>query len=102
MDLVRLKETTINLKTLLEELAPDDPLVSAVLRELTPLFKDIESGKVQQALAWESVPAGGAFHHESPLQLNDRLCEAYAAFRVAASGGIPEHLLKIIRSLDNN
>lgn len=101
MDLVKVKEATANLKAQLENLAGEDDLAAGVLRALTPLFNDIERGKLQAPVSWESVPAQGAFHHESPLRLNDKLYDAYAVFHVQVSGGIPEDLLKIIRSLDN-
>ncbi len=101
MDLVKLKEATVNLKNKLVELAGGDDLAAAVLVQLTPLFNDIENDRLKTPIPRELVPGRGAFHHESPLQLNSKLYGAYAVFRVEVSGGIPEDLLKIIRSLDN-
>ena len=94
MDQQRLQTLATELEQLLARLAPADAEVDDLRGALEPLLALAGSGALSAPLAWGDIP-GGRYFTEGSLRRYPALEQAFARFRIEATGGESPALRKL-------
>jgi hypothetical protein len=94
MDQSRLQACTAELEQLLARLAPVDAEVDDLRSAVEPLLALAGSGALSAPLAWGDIP-GGRYFTEGSLRRYPALEQAFARFRIEATGGESPALRKL-------
>ncbi|MCX7291441.1 hypothetical protein [Janthinobacterium sp.] len=94
MDQLRLQALAAELEQLLARLAPADGEVAGLRSALAPLLAQAAAGALSAPVAWGDIP-GGPYFTEGGLRRYPALEQAFARFRVAATGGESAALRKL-------
>ncbi|APA67643.1 MULTISPECIES: hypothetical protein [unclassified Janthinobacterium] len=94
MDQSRLQVLAAELDQLLARLAPADAEVEALRAALAPLLAQALAGSLATPLEWGEIP-GGRWFSEGGLRRYADLEQAFARFRIAATGGESPALRKL-------
>ncbi|MDO8048790.1 hypothetical protein O3301_09955 [Janthinobacterium sp. SUN211] len=86
MDQPRLQAHAAELEQLLTRLAPADGEVADLRSALEPLLALAGSGALTAPLPWGDIP-GGRYFTEGGLRRYPELEQAFARFRIEATGG---------------
>ncbi|CAM2919459.1 hypothetical protein O3297_13045 [Janthinobacterium sp. SUN128] len=94
MDQQRLQAHAAELEQLLARLAPADGEVADLRSALEPLLALAGSGALSAPLPWGDIP-GGRYFTEGGLRQYPELEQAFARFRIEATGGESPALRKL-------
>ncbi|MGF6214651.1 hypothetical protein ABIE30_000165 [Janthinobacterium lividum] len=94
MDQQRLQAHAAELEQLLARLAPTDGEVADLRSALEPLLALAGSGALSAPLPWGDIP-GGRYFTEGGLRQYPELEQAFARFRIEATGGESPALRKL-------
>ncbi len=94
MDQQRLQAHAAELEQLLARLAPADAEVADLRSALEPLLALAGSGALTAPLPWGDIP-GGRYFTEGGLRQYPELEQAFARFRIEATGGESPALRKL-------
>ena len=94
MDQQRLQALAAELEQLLARLAPADGEVADLRSAVEPLLALAGSGALSAPLAWGDIP-GGRYFTEGSLRCYPALEQAFAHFRIEATGGESPALRKL-------
>ena len=94
MDQSRLQACTAELEQLLARLAPADGEVADLRSAVEPLLALAGSGALSAPLPWGDIP-GGRYFTEGGLRQYPGLEQAFARFRIEATGGESPALRKL-------
>ena len=94
MDQQRLQALAAELEQLLARLAPADAEVADLRSAVEPLLALADSGALSAPLAWGDIP-GGRYFTEGSLRRYPALEQAFARFRIEATGGESPALRKL-------
>ena len=94
MDQSRLQACTAELQQLLARLASADGEVADLRSALEPLLALAGSGALATPLVWGDIP-GGRYFTEGGLRRYADLEQAFARFRIEATGGAAPALRKL-------
>ncbi|MGX9696537.1 hypothetical protein ACWYXK_06075 [Janthinobacterium lividum] len=94
MDQQRLQVHAAELEQLLARLAPTDGEVADLRSALEPLLALAGSGALSASLPWGDIP-GGRYFTEGGLRQYPELEQAFARFRIEATGGESPALRKL-------
>lgn len=94
MDQQRLQALAAELEQLLARLAPVDAEVDDLRSAVEPLLALAGSGALSAPLAWGDIP-GGRYFAEGSLRRYPALEQAFARFRIEATGGESPALRKL-------
>lgn len=94
MDQQRLQALAAELEQLLARLAPADAEVADLRSAVEPLLALVGSGALSAPLAWGDIP-GGRYFTEGSLRRYPALEQAFARFRIEATGGESPALRKL-------
>lgn len=94
MDQQRLQALAAELEQLLARLAPVDAEVDDLRSAVEPLLALAGSGALSAPLAWGDIP-GGRYFTEGSLRRYPALEQAFARFRIEATGGESPALRKL-------
>ncbi|MDO8066073.1 hypothetical protein [Janthinobacterium sp. SUN206] len=94
MDQPRLQAHAAELEQLLTRLAPADGEVADLRSALEPLLALAGSGALTTPLPWGDIP-GGRYFTEGGLRRYPELEQAFARFRIEATGGESPALRKL-------
>jgi len=94
MDQQRLQARAAELEQLLASLAPADGEVADLRSALEPLLALAGSGALAVPLPWGDIP-GGRYFTEGGLRHYPELEQAFARFRIEATGGESPALRKL-------
>lgn len=94
MDQQRLQALAAELEQLLARLAPADAEVDDLRSAVEPLLALAGSGALSAPLAWGDIP-GGRYFTEGSLRRYPALEQAFARFRIEATGGESPALRKL-------
>lgn len=94
MDQQRLQACAAQLQQLLARLAPADVEVADLRGALEPLLALAGSGALAAPLPWGDIP-GGRYFTEGGLRQYAELEQAFARFRIEATGGASPALRKL-------
>ena len=94
MDQQRLQACTAELRQLLARLAGADTEVADLRSALEPLLALAGRGALAAPLAWGDIP-GGRYFTEGGLRQYPELEQAFARFRIEATGGASPALRKL-------
>lgn len=86
MEQSRLQVLAAELEQLLARLAPADVEVADLRGALAPLLAQALAGSLATPLEWGEIP-GGRYFSEGGLRRYSELEQAFARFRIAATGG---------------
>jgi len=94
MEQQRLQALATELEQLLARLAPSDGEVADLRSALEPLLALAGSGALSAPLPWGDIP-GGRYFTEGGLRQYPALEQAFARFRIEATGGESAALRKL-------
>lgn len=94
MDQQRLQALAAELEQLLARLAPADGEVADLRSAVEPLLALAGSGALSAPLPWRDIP-GGRYFTEGGLRQYPGLEQAFARFRIEATGGESPALRKL-------
>ena len=94
MDQQRLQARAAELEQWLARLAPADGEVADLRSALEPLLALAGSGGLSAPLPWGDIP-GGRYFNEGSLRRYAELEQAFARFRIEATGGDSPALRKL-------
>lgn len=94
MDQQRLQALAAELEQLLARLAPADGEVADLRSAVEPLLALVGSGALSAPLPWGDIP-GGRYFTEGGLRQYPGLEQAFARFRIEATGGESPALRKL-------
>lgn len=94
MDIEKLKEKTLKLRSAIDELKAKDPAVTQLDLELSPLMDWAERGQIRTPLEWRDIP-GRYLFTEDGLQQYAELELAFAEFKIELTGGETPTLLRL-------
>ena len=94
MDQQRLQALAVELEQLLARLALADGEVADLRSALEPLLALARSGALSAPLPWGDIP-GGRYFTEGGLRRYPELEQAFARFRIEATGGESPALRKL-------
>ena len=94
MDQQRLQARAAELEQLLARLAPADAEVADLRSAVEPLLALAGSGALSAPLPWGDIP-GGRYFTEGGLRQYPELEQAFARFRIEATGGESPALRKL-------
>ena len=94
MDQQRLQALAAELEQLLARLAPIDGEVADLRSAVEPLLALAGSGALSAPLPWGDIP-GGRYFTEGRLRQYPELEQAFARFRIEATGGESPALRKL-------
>ncbi|OEZ86467.1 hypothetical protein JAB6_16260 [Janthinobacterium sp. HH104] len=94
MDQSRLQACTTELEQLLARLAGADTEVADLRSALEPLLALAGNGGLSAPLPWGDIP-GGRYFNEGSLRCYPELEQAFARFRIEATGGDSPALRKL-------
>ena len=94
MDQQRLQAHVAELEQLLARLAPNDGEVADLCSALEPLLALAGSGALSAPLPWGDIP-GGRYFNDGSLRRYPELEQAFARFRIEATGGDSPALRKL-------
>ncbi|WP_219133619.1 hypothetical protein [Janthinobacterium sp. UMAB-60] len=94
MDQQRLRALAAELEQLLARLAPIDGEVADLRSAVEPLLALAGSGALSTPLPWGDIP-GGRYFTEGGLRQYPELEQAFARFRIEATGGESPALRKL-------
>jgi hypothetical protein len=86
MDIEKLKEKTLRLRSTIDALMAEDPAVAQLDLELAPLMDRAERGRIRTPLEWRDIP-GCYLFTEDGLQQYAELELAFAVFKIELIGG---------------
>ena len=94
MDQQRLQALATELDQLLARLAQTDGEVADLRSALLPLLAQVAAGALSAPLPWGDIP-GGRYFTEGGLRRYPALEQAFARFRIEATGGESPALRKL-------
>jgi len=94
MNIEKLKEKTLKLRSAIDELKAKDPAVTQLDLELSPLMDRAERGQIRTPLEWRDIP-GRYLLTEHGLQQYAELELAFAEFKIELTGGESPTLLRL-------
>ena len=94
MDIEKLKETALKLRSAIDALKAMDPAVTRLDQELAPLMDRADRGQIRTPLEWRDIPGRFLFTEEG-LQQYAELELAFAEFKIELTGGESPTLLRL-------
>jgi hypothetical protein len=94
MDIEKLKEKTLKLRSVIDALKAIDPAVAKLDQELAPLMDRAERGQIRTPMEWRDIPGRHLFT-EDGLQQYAELELAFAEFKIELTGGESPTLLRL-------
>ena len=94
MNIEKLKEKTLKLRSAIDALKAKDPAVTQLDLELSPLMDRAERGQIRTPLEWRDIP-GRYLFTEDGLQQYAELELAFAEFKIELTGGESPTLLRL-------
>jgi hypothetical protein len=94
MDIEKLKETALKLRSAIDALKAMDPAIAKLDQELAPLMDRAERDQIRTPLEWRDIP-GRFLFTEDGLQQYAELELAFAEFKIELTGGESPTLLRL-------
>ena len=94
MNIEKLKEKTLKLRSAIDALKAKDPAVTQLDLELAPLMDRAERSQIRTPLEWRDIP-GRYLFTEHGLQQFAELELAFAEFKIELTGGESPTLLRL-------
>lgn len=101
MDQQALQARAVELEQLLARLAPRDAEAADLHSVLRPLLAQAMAGTLSMPLAWGAIP-GARLFTEGSLRRLPELEQAYARFRIEATGGESPALRKLRGDMESS